>query len=97
MRLSASQTLSVFFLNLEGRPVAGALGERLMTQFLVPEMGCVGKGARHVALGSVAFGKRQQNNFLKAVPSQVSGRVNGLAIVIKLRKRVAAVIVLRGH
>lgn len=62
-----------------------------MTQFLVPD------GSRHVALGSVAFGERQQNNFLKAVPSQVSGWVNGLAIVIKLRKRVAAVIVLSGH
>lgn len=64
--------LSVSFPHLEENP--GALscsGERLMTQFLLPDGGC------HVALGSVAFGERKQNNFLKAVPSQVSRRVDG--------------------
>lgn len=44
MKLSASQTLSVFFPNLEERPVARALGERLMTQFLVPGVARGGGG-----------------------------------------------------
>lgn len=84
--------LSVFFPDLEEK-LSGSShsGERLMTQFLVPDGGC------HVTVGSVAFAERKQNNFLKAVPSQVSGWVNGLAIVITLRKRVAAFIVLSGH
>ena len=67
------------------------LDEPLVTQFLAPD------GSRYVALGSVAFGERRESYFLPAIPSQVSGRVNGSAIVMKLRKSVAAVIVPRGH
>lgn len=84
--------LSVFFPDLEEKFSSWShSGERLRTQFPVPD------GGRHVPLGSVAFGEGKQNNFLKAVPSQVSGWVDGLAIVITLRKRVAALIVLSGH